>query len=245
MYKSKFESEAFGLNFYRADHHFLAENNTEQQKEILATNQIDVVKFAIDSKKYDVSNEFQAFRKKIFLNTILNYRKDTTVVEDFPVVDDYELVNAAINDSKLLFKLIEDVFENTTFGYANIPFLKNKINEKQELYAMQTYLTDLLKQPDSGIQLYKSKEKNDIIGFSSYAINDKNEIYRAYAGILPSKWNKQHYERLVYSMIHYNYQHQINAITFGARADNLPLINKFSRVGCRVMSIDYTYIAEV
>lgn len=244
MHKSKFESEAFGLNFYRARETFLINNTTQQQLDILKSNQVDVVKFAIDSRKYDLSNTFPAFSKTIFLNTVINYRKDTSVVEDFPIINDCELVNATINDKELISQLIVDVFGQSILGYSKIEFLKEIIKASQELYAIQTYLLDLLEKPNSGIQLYKSNINNEIIGFSSFEIKD-DEIYRAYAGILPTFRNNQHYENLVYLMIRYNYEYKIKAITFGARADNLPLINKFSRVGCKVISIDYTYIAKV
>ena len=243
MYKSDIESKVFNLNFYRAKYDFLLKN-IEEQKLFLEKNKVDIVKFIIDSRQSNLFDKLGVFKKIIFLNSILNYEKHTTEIEYFPDNNHLELINANKDDSELIGQLVKEVFENAIIGYSKISFLKDKISKQQEVLAIQTYLIDLLNQPNSGIQLYKDSSINEVVGFSSFSINN-NIIYRAYAGIIPKYWNLHYYENLIYSMIRFNYIHKIDAITFGARADNLALINKFSRVGCKVSSIDYTFVAEV
>ncbi len=245
MIKSEIESNVYQLNFYRATADFLLQNTLEQQQQFLSDNQVDLVRFALPSTNFDLSNEFRAFKKYTFINAIFNYEKDTSQVEDFPLDLDYELKEATLDDKEMIAQLIKDVFENATFGYATIPFLKDKISSKMELQALQSYILDLFNQPNSGIQLYKNQQENEIVGFSSYTINSNNQIYRPYTGIIFNKRNVKVYEKLIYAMIHYNYTHQINAITFGTRADNIALINKYNRLGCKVTSINYNFLALV
>ncbi|MEZ5054411.1 MAG: hypothetical protein R2807_06565 [Chitinophagales bacterium] len=176
MIKSEIESNVYQLNFYRATADFLLQNTLEQQQQFLSDNQVDLVRFALPSTNFDLSNEFRAFKKYTFINAIFNYEKDTSQVEDFPLDLDYELKEATLDDKEMIAQLIKDVFEYATFGYATIPFLKDKISSKMELQALQSYILDLFNQPNSGIQLYKNQQENEIVGFSSYTINSNNQI---------------------------------------------------------------------
>lgn len=245
MIKSEIESNVYQLNFYRANADFFTQNTLEQQQEFLSNHKVDLVRFALPSTNFDLSNEFRAFKKYTFLNTILNYEKDTTQTEDFPLDLDYELKEATLDDKEIIAQLIKDVFEYATFGYFTIPFLKDKISSKMELQALQSYILDLLNQPNSGIQLFRNIKENEIVGFSSYIFNNNNQIYRPYTGIISNKRNIKVYEKLIYAMIQYNYNHKIDTITFGSRADNMALINKYNRLGSKVTSINYNFLALV
>lgn len=244
MEKSQFESAAFGLHFFRADEEFLLKDISEQRN-IIASNSVDVAKFSIDSTKQDFSERLKAvFPSVTFFNAILNYHKDTTLIEAFPIENDCELVDAISSDAEVIRQLVSDIFEQNTVGYHKIPFLSKTIKATQELEAMQLFILSLLAKPDKGIQFLKMKSDNTIIGFTTYSISD-GIVYRAYAGIIQAYRNINYYEQLIYAMISYNYRHQLKAITFGVRADNVPIINKYNRLGGKITSIDYIYIASV
>jgi len=245
MYISKFESDSFHLNFYRSDDSFFKENDLAAQKMILKNNDIDVVKFIIPSTRYDLSNQFNAFRNFTFLSTNIQYYKDTSVLEDYPLLDAYKFEKASINQKDILLKMIKNIFEEDTFKYYNIPFLKGVITKEQEIGALQNYLLDMLDKPNSGIHFFVDTQKNEIIGFSSYQINEQHEIYRAYAGILPNKRNSKYYEYFIYTVLQYNYRNHLTSISFGARDNNISLINKYNRLGFIIKSINYIYIALV
>lgn len=245
MFLSKFESEAFNLNFYRSDEMFFKENNIDTQKEIIKKNNIDIVKFSIPSTKHALSNQFNAFRNFTFLTTNFQYYKDTSIIEDYPLLDNFRFEVVSVDKVDILSNMIKYIFEDTTFGYYKVSFLKDKITKAQEIKALQSYLIDMIDKPNRGIQFFIDNQKNEIIGFSSFFINEKNEIYRAYAGILPNKRNRKNYEYFIHTVLRYNFKNKISSISFGARADNLSLINKYNRLGFKLSGINYMYLALV
>lgn len=240
---SLYESQAFGFNFCRADSSFLSLDKSEQET-IIKQHAAAVIRFAIDADRQDLlARLYENFSEVYFFSTVLNYYADSNVWSSLVTYYDCELREASTADRDKVEKLVTDIYKEHTIGYFRVPFLQHRLNAEKELEAMKHFILSYLGEENKGIQFLVSKEEKSAIGFASYSISG-DVVYRPYAGILEKYWNNKYYEQLIYHMIEYNFTKGFKGLTFGVRADNLPLINKYNRLRGRMTSIQYVFLTS-
>ena len=153
MIYSVFESEAFGLNVYRDDGNLL-ENSIEYISSYIIDNNINIIRFSIDANKFDYFDKLNQLNFPVSFNgSVLNYSKNTKIIEAFDDFYNCDLVECTINDSEVLVSLVNQIFEHQPVGYTYIKSLQNQISKQAELTAIQKYILSLLKTENSGEQL--------------------------------------------------------------------------------------------
>lgn len=241
MIYSVFESEAFGLNVYRDDGNLL-ENSIEYISSYIIDNNINIIRFSIDANKFDYFDKLNQLNFPLSFNgSVLNYSKNTKIIEAFDDFYNCDLVECTINDSEVLVSLVNQIFEHQPVGYTYIKSLQNQISKQAELTAIQQYILSLLKTENSGVQFLINKDLNEIVGFAAY-IKQQNSIYRPYAGIINKHRNLKYYEQLIINMIQYNYTHNIDYIRFGVKITNLAMLNKYNRYDGFIESVNQVFI---
>lgn len=238
---SFFESDAFGLNVYRDDGRFL-EKPTHEFSKFIEENKIDIIRFSIDAKRADLLELLNSINYPISFNgTIINYSKNTKVKE---IAEDFypcELVDCNTKNIDELAGMVEQVFAQQSLGYSSINTIKNKVTFQSETKAIRNFIVSLIGKENAGVQFLYDTNLKQNMGFATYSIIE-NYAFRAYAGIIDSYRNSKYYEQLILNMIRYNFEKNIAFIKFGVKATNIPMVNKYNRVGCIVESINQTFI---
>lgn len=240
MVFSEFESKVFGLNVYRDDGRFFA--TTENKLEdFISLQKAAIIRFSIECNAQETIDTLFAQHHPIFFaGTIINYKLKCSQKKIFSSIYNCTLRDIEPEDNKFLSGIIHRTFINSPLYYNKIKLLRSKIKSEQETTAIEQYIFSLVGSSKAGIKLLIDNSIREIVGFTTYEIC-KDNVYHAYAAIDKPFWNSKYYEQLILDMLSLNENNGYEYISFGAKASNYTLINKYNRIGATVENMNHVF----